>query len=740
MAIITSQIKVRQISPTELSGFVNGTMFSSLSGTGINIGGNIISTGSGLYSLGGTNHYFKNLYTNNINIPSGSGIMFGNTSLTAFTSGNAGVLNVGGYTITSSATALSIIGPSGPSGLQGIQGITGNSGVGITGYTTSNNQLTFYYSNGTSGNALQLPSGATGATGAFATGSIVSGNYISFVFSNGSTGASFYIPSGEQGEQGPVGNIYYDFGVLSNYTTGDPQPPLAYFPDVNPSITENPPLNFVKGMDYGIGYSGLSTYLMSGYIPTNYYVDDWGQTGYLQLVFFTSDAVPGRYISGQTLTTGYSDIANLLDTVNLHPISTNRTFNTYINQMSMSVGFDSDELYYYGFQRYSMALQAPIDGDSVPGEWGFYILGQANTSYFGPAGPSGAAGLQGIPGPQGDIGLNGIDGPVGIGITGVTSNGASLQLGFSDGSTSQWITLPQGGAQGETGPQGPSGLQGLPGPTGATGAQGYADTYFAEFYPNDMQITGNVGINKQVSGASTWVLCQGNNRTCQPGDKIWFNTPSLVGKAYSPWQNIIFADNDFSNARYFYASVVSFNNNNGEMQCVVNSNPSPVGMVGGYNQLYNYSLIDMNLGGLGSSGAIGPQGIQGPMGNTGYAIFQNTFSHLSPNDTTTVNPGSYDSWNFDFTGEYNTINILSNTFSTGQTLIIKVRNTGSLNATENSLLFWQVNSSGNVLKFPYNIPPPAPDPNNASIYTFLRFVDENNLPSIYCTFSANYPD
>lgn len=738
---LTSQIKVRQISPSELSGFVNGATFSSLSGTGINIGGNIAPTISGLYSLGDTGHYFQNLYTNNVIIPSGNSINFGGTTLSAYTSGNAGILNVGGYTITSTSTALSIIGPSGPSGYQGIQGIVGNSGISVTGYTTSNNKLTFYYSDGTSGNAIQLPSGATGATGAFAIGSYVSGNYVSFIFSNGTTGSAFYIPSGLQGNNGPVGNIYYDFQTLYNYNTGDPNPPYVYLPSVNPSIVDNPPLNFVKGMDYGIGYSGLATAIVSGY-NTNYYVDDLGQTGYLQLVFFTSEATPGRYISSETIT-GYSTIANWLDTNN-NPISSNRTFNPYMNQISMSVNFASDSSYYYGFQRYSMAVQAPIDGNTVPGEWGFYVLGQANTNYFGPQGPSGVAGIQGVPGPQGDIGPNGIDGPVGIGIAGVTSNGSSLQLEFSDGSTSQWITLPQGGAQGATGPQGPSGLQGIQGPTGATGAQGYADTYLVYFGTQEINATSGISpsFNKEISGQSIFTYCTGNNMYFKAGDEIQFQHNDLIGKAYSPAQNVLVADSNYSGVRYFYGLVNTFNKTAGVITMTIEGSPyPPIGISGSYMYWNQFNGISMNLGGLGSPGPIGNVGPQGIQGNTGHSIFINTGIDLSTSNLTNIYGSNCDSWSINIgdTQHSNTLNFISSSIATGQTLIIKVYNSGNntLGDDGSNLLTWQVDSVGGV-KWPYGVPAPGPAPSSSSVYTIIRFPDMGGLPAMFGTFSANY--
>jgi hypothetical protein len=159
---LSSTIRVRQINSGELNNFVSQAVLQTLSITGLSIGGNIIPTSSGIYSLGNTGLYFNNLYANQVNLPSGSGISFGPNTFTAYTSGGGAVFKVNNYTLTSSAQGLSIIGPQGNSGLQGLVGPTGGSGIGITGYSSTNNKLTFFYSNGTSGAPINLPSGAVG--------------------------------------------------------------------------------------------------------------------------------------------------------------------------------------------------------------------------------------------------------------------------------------------------------------------------------------------------------------------------------------------------------------------------------------------------------------------------------------------------------------------------------------------------------------------------------------------------
>jgi hypothetical protein len=178
------------------------------------------------------------------------------------------------------------------------------------------------------------------------------------------------------------------------------------------------------------------------------------------------------------------------------------------------------------------------------------------------------------------------------------------------------------------------------------------------------------------------------------------------------------------------------------MQCVVNGSPSPVGLVGGYIQLYNYSLINVNLGGLGSSGAPGPIGPQGPMGNTGHSIFQNTGVSVTGYSTINVSGSSFDSWNIGIVNPANTINILSQGISTGQTFIIKVTNTGTYSDYSdgiNPLLYWQIDGSIPV-KWPNSVPAPGPNPQTASLYTFLRFPSTGSQPLIFSTFSVNYPN
>jgi hypothetical protein len=736
---IESQIKLRQLDLAGLSGFLQQSIFPILSGSGLNIStGNILPNSSGLENLGSLNFPFNQVYTNGINIPSGNSINFGNTPLTAFTSGGFGIVNVGGYNIISNNQALLLIGPSGPSGLQGIVGPTGVSGIGITGISGSGT-LSILLSNGSYTNSIILPSGEQGPTGVSTTGYFQSGSFISPLFSNGTTGNSMFIPSGGLGPQGTVGNVYIDFGQMTGFLTGSNSPSPYVILNIDPSITESPDIRLVKGMNYGFGYSGLNLSQVSGY-QTNYFIDDYGITGYLRFTIFDTSSPVGRFVNGEA-GNSYSFYSSLIRNGD---VMINTSESLYKNEMSFNVDFTASDSYMYGFQRYTLANGQAIDDNVNAGEWGFYILGELDTNYFGPPGPAGPQGVAGIPGAQGNLGPAGNNGPPGVSITGINLYNNNIQFLYTDGTLSQWINLPSGGPtgpMGPTGPQGLSGQNGIQGMKGETGSQGIADTYFAEFYPNDMVISGFTGFYKQVSGSSTWLQCTTTGRVLSLGDKIWFTTPSLVGKAYSPWQNIIFADDNFNTARYFYASVVSFNQNNGEIQCVANQNPSPAGLVGGQIQLYNYSLIDVNLGGLGSSGAVGPIGPQGLQGNTGYSIFQNSsLISLPGNSGITINPGTYDSWNFTFTGLQNTIDFYYPGFATGQTVIIKIKNTGNyyvggdINPAPDSLIVWD-----SAVSFPYQAPAPAPNPGYTALYTFIRFPTTGSIPLILSTFSYNYP-
>src|SRR3954469_2875700 len=126
-----SSIRLRQLNQSDLSGFLRSSIFPILSGSGFNFTGNhFIPTGSGLSDLGQSAKPFRELYIKEINLPSGSGIWFGQDFFTAYTSGGQAIIQIGSYTITTSGGGISIIGPSGASGI-GFSGATGASGISV---------------------------------------------------------------------------------------------------------------------------------------------------------------------------------------------------------------------------------------------------------------------------------------------------------------------------------------------------------------------------------------------------------------------------------------------------------------------------------------------------------------------------------------------------------------------------------------------------------------------------------
>ena len=101
-----SSIRLRQLNQAELSGFVSG-IFSLLSQPTVPTG-NIIPSNSGVSTIGSPAYPYFGGYFNQVNLPSGSGINFGNTSFTAYTSGGFACVNVGGVTISSDLNGLTM--------------------------------------------------------------------------------------------------------------------------------------------------------------------------------------------------------------------------------------------------------------------------------------------------------------------------------------------------------------------------------------------------------------------------------------------------------------------------------------------------------------------------------------------------------------------------------------------------------------------------------------------------------
>jgi hypothetical protein len=753
-----SYIRLRQLNQPELSGYISRVVFPALRTSGVSIGGSVLSTGSGISDLGSASLPWDEIYAKGLLLPSGSGVYFGNTFVTAYVSGSEAVIKVGGYTFSSSPTGLSIIGPTGPTGPTGAVGATGISGIGVTGALaiSGGRFMRLLFSNGGSGNAIQMPSGAQGATGTSVTGFALSGVYLRPLFSDGTQGSGILLPSGLQGARGKAGGIILDISNFSGFYTGQAYP-RAYIYNIDQNaVTPNPDINLVRGMTYDFGYSGLGLTGVTitgngisyptGTFQSNYFVES-GITGYLKFVFFDSSVTglysnpkTGRYIRQELPTAVYGDIlAKVISTDIAYNIdeSSTRSAQTFTIKLSATNNFK------YGFQKYNFFTQDPIDS---LGAWGFYVLGDIEASHFGPPGPSGALGPQGIPGTQGERGLRGADGAAGVSITGVERNGGSIRFVLSNGTYTDYIVLPSGGETGPQGPQGatgPTGPAGATGPTGATGPSGLADKYAASFLYSDTNYNGSGSVFlKRPSGTSTWVAVSGTARRFVPGDEISFYNTALVGKAYTTWQKLIFSDTPLDRYQYFYAYVSSYNINNGLISVVIADSPAPLGASGiSQTILYDqYNIVNVNLGGLGSpgpsgaTGATGPQGLKGDTGNPVFLI-NNPVSGLRQG-TNTLAFNQFDAWNTYITGNSNLINFNYNSFSTGQSVMLRVYNSGAvdnINTGPTPLIQWDAD-----IRFPSNITAPAPNPGTSSLYTFIRFPDEAGSRRIFCTYSINY--
>ena len=505
----TSLIKLRQLDQTELSGYVQGFLGGSYTSSGFSFTNNIIPASSGLYNIGNSGRYWNNIYTNQLNLPSGSGVYFGNQYF------------------TTSGDSLLIIGPSGTTkisstmdyvtivGNKGDTGPTGATGAKITGVSQSSNNISFLLNDGSTTNSIALPSGAsgvigpTGLSGVSVTGAItgidITGQYFKFLFSNASTGSNIYVPSGVQGPEGEVGGATLTFTNLTGVFSGQafPKVNIGGFADL---VTGSPMINLIKGFSYKFDYQNLGT-LFYGVYPN--------QTGTNFVAYGRNNSGASLYTDGtliynslgDTLLTGITSSGALLFTI----FSANATGNRrYLYQEPSFVDVenlivqpgDIFETYDYvaetitiassGYNfywktkgtlkfgdlnqgsdyKYGFALYQPIPSDppTLPetGARAYYVLGDLKLSYAPLAGPAGPQGVQGIPGAQGLIGLSGAAGPTGVGVSGVNTvitNGilSGFQLVLTNGQSAGPYMIPTGGPQGSAGAAGPIG------PTGATG-------------------------------------------------------------------------------------------------------------------------------------------------------------------------------------------------------------------------------------------------------------------------------
>lgn len=508
----TSLIKLRQIDQTELSGYIQG--FSAgpyLSSSGFYFTGNVYPNSSGIYNLGNSGNYWKNIYANQLNLPSGSGIYFGNQYFT--TSGDSLlIIGPGGTTKLSPTTDYVTI-----VGAKGDIGPTGATGAKIIGVSQYLNEITFLLDDNTSTNAITLPYGPEGAQGPIGpsgtsvtgavTGTDATGQYFRFLLSDESTGLKIYVPSGVQGPAGEVGGVSLNFSNIVGLFSGQDYPKV----DIDGFADEgntSPTINLVKGFSYKFSYKNIDSlsYTTNGTDSNSsnfvaYGSNNTGQLAYSpSLGFFNSiNSTPLTDItsSGALLFTIFSpnaigntrylyqepsfqDISGLIipiqdifesyeyipETLSFGQGSYNFYWKTK-GTLKFGTSLQGDS-YKYGFTLYEPTVS---DSPTLPeeGARAYYVLGNLNLSFAPLAGPPGPKGDDGIPGPQGDIGPSGEEGEIGVGISGVNTiigtNGvlSGFQLVLTNGQSVGPYMIPTGGPQGPAGPTGPTG------PTGPIG-------------------------------------------------------------------------------------------------------------------------------------------------------------------------------------------------------------------------------------------------------------------------------
>lgn len=509
----TSLIKLRQLDQTELSGYIQQFVAGSITSSGFAANSTIFPNSSGAYNLGNASNFWKTVYANQLNLPSGSGVFFGSQYFT--TSGNSLLISgAGGVTAISSTTSyVTYVGP------QGAIGPTGLSGAKITGVVADgSNKIYFLLNDGsnTSGTLIQLPSGAVGATGsigpsgASVTGSITgvdtTGQYFEFLYSNSTTGAKIYVPSGVQGADGEVGGVTLNFADLTGLFSGQYVPSVTVDGIANGYPFGGPDINLIKGFSYKFDFENINTLVYNnatqGIVdkPTNFiaygsndtgkyskYTDGAGflngngdaltsisNSGALLLAFFNSNTPTGRYIwkedpagSIGIVSSGYlvnptgifEDYSYQYDTITVGATGYNFYWRT---KGAIRFADSVASTYKYGFALYN--ADTVVDPPVLQDSGAFYVLGTLNLSYAPLAGPIGPEGPQGIPGAQGLVGFSGARGATGVGVAGVNtviSTGGILtgfQIVLTDGQSVGPYMIPTGGPTGPAGPTGPSGL------------------------------------------------------------------------------------------------------------------------------------------------------------------------------------------------------------------------------------------------------------------------------------------
>jgi hypothetical protein len=504
----TSLIKLRQLDQTELSGYIQQFMAGIPTSSGYKYDDSLFPQDSGAYTLGNPTAFWSNIYANQLFLPSGSGIYFGNQHFT--TSGDSLLITGPGGTVAISSTTnyVTYVGPS------GAKGEIGASGAKITGAITgAEYTVSFLLDDGSSTNYIPLPSGGIGPSGeqgpsglsitGATTGIDITGEYFQFLFSNGTTGQVIYVPSGVQGAAGEVGGATLSFYDITGLFSGQGQPKIS-IDGLYDTVVGGPDINLIKGFSYKFHFENIKSLVYTNASsdiilkPTNFILygdNDTGlysqyingvpqngegdlltnisNSGALLLTFFDNSVENGRYIWKENPTATAQITGNdlLID-----PTGIFENYEYLSDEIIIEgSGYDfywktrgtvrfSDNLatsYKYGFALYN--ADELVDPPNVQEPSAFYVLGTLNLSYAPLAGPIGPSGLQGIPGPSGPVGASGAAGATGVGISGINliMGGGVLsgyQLVLTNGTPLGPYMIPTGGPIGPSGPTGPSGL------------------------------------------------------------------------------------------------------------------------------------------------------------------------------------------------------------------------------------------------------------------------------------------
>lgn len=759
-----STIRLKQLNQNELTSFVSG-LFASFPLP--NISGNLVPSGSGNYNVGSSLHPYANLFSNQLNLASGSGIHFGNTPFNAYVSGNVGYINVGGYTFSSDGNNVFIQGPSGVAGPSGSIGPSGNSGVGITGinYNTASHILSFNLSNGTStGFNFQ---GLSGATGVSLTGFFQSGQYIFPQFDHfKGTGAPVLLVAGPAG---PPGSISLNFQQSGTDYMSVGNPPSTGFPRqvvINPYFNNNnfPDVTFMRGMSYTLDVSGLNTHAitapdlvtLSGYFSgkmmpfhvgdqTNYYVDS-NNTGYWRLAFFPSEIPTGVYSTNSDPDNIFP--AAIAETTNYGVYTNSLVNNAYRTKISFTTNFSASNQYKYGFILYSLGQDTTTDSVLAASSTstGFaVVVGNAIfSSQAGPAGIPGPSGANGQIGPTGNIGPQGLLGANGADVVSYTYSGTVpniyIQFQLANGTNGPWVPLPAGGPSGANGPAGTlsNNFQGNFN-VGTTYTNDNIVYYGGSSYVNTGAI-GSVGIYPPTSPWQILVQSGAIGATGAVGSTGATGQPGSLSNHFS---GIFSSLNSYSQN-----SVVTLSGSSYIQTGIANTDANPTG--------YPWQM----LASVGATGSQGASGIPGPLRP------QNFFSLIygngvgSQSSGVLLNPSLYDMYSLQISSGISgnaagvnpvSITISGDNFATGQSLIIKVRN---INVPQNDGTSSQLFNLDSVvvtgvqkkIKWPNGqysfpgsgVPSGIIASGCANIYTIIRFPRELGDEAFYGTYSNPY--